>query len=170
MKKLFSEILGTRVMTENGETIAIIFDVLIDPDNGSVVAFSVLFGFRRVIIPLDIREWFREVIVSDADVIVDPFEVIRVKKILERNIFFLKNRVYSKNGRYLGRVFDLEIDLEQMFLIKIFVAKNFLGFVHFDERIIAFSDIIEVHADRIIVKNDAGFEKVVNRKTEMVAG
>ena len=78
MKKLFSEILGTRVMTENGETIARIFDVLIDPDNGSVVAFSVLFGFRRVIIPLDIREWFREVIVSDADVIVDPFEVIRV--------------------------------------------------------------------------------------------
>lgn len=167
MEKLFSEILGTPVVAENiGRPVGRVFNLLIHPDNGQVLALSLDLLFHRLIVPMDIHGWYREIVIARSDVIVSPEDVVRVREILNRETFFFKNRVFTKEGKYLGRVFDYAIDIDQMFLTKIFVAKNILGLVRLNQCTIPFHNILEVQQKKIVVKNDLAREKVRKRALE----
>lgn len=165
------------VTEDSSRTVGRILNVLIDPDNGQVVAFSLDFSFQRVIVPMDIRGWFREVVIARSDDVLGIDDVVRVREVLNKDAMIFKNRVFAKNAnhsaknseRYLGRVHDFSINIEQMMLSKIFVAKSLLGLVRFQQRIIPFSQILEIQRDKILVKYDFGEEKIVKRETEMAA-
>lgn len=168
MEKLFSEILGTPIITEDSSrAVGRVFNILVHPDKGHVVALALDFNFRRVIVPVDIRGWFREIIIPDSDAIIDSTDVLRVKEVLDGKRFFLKNAVYTKDGKYLGKIFDYAINIEQMYMTKIFVGHTFLGMVRFDQRIFSFQNILEVKEDRVIVKEDLRGLKVVSRELEL---
>lgn len=163
MEKYFSEILGTPVITESsGAVMGRVLDILIHPENGQVVALSLFPGFRKIVVPMDIRGWYREIIIADGSCVLQPNDVLRVQNILEQGIFFLRNRAYTRSGKYLGKVVDFSINIETMSLMKIVVAKSIFGLVNIDQRIFSFQNIVEVTAKKIVVKDDAGAEKSVS--------
>lgn len=154
MEKLFSQIVGTHVTPESEPIpIAKIYNVILDPDTGKVVALSVHPFLKYVITPMDIHAWYKYIVIEDEESIAEANDIMRVKEVLKKDIPIYKNRVETKNGEYLGKVVDFMIDTKFMQLTKIYVAKTFLGLVQMDQRIISADNILRVEKDKIVVKN-----------------
>lgn len=155
MDFLYSKFVGTPVFLEGGgRPLCRLVDLLIDSDTGKVVAFGVAPGFKKIISPLDVRLWTSQILIRDYDDIVSCEEIIQAKKVFDRHIPILGNKVYSQEGDYLGRVFDYAVHPQMLVLSKIFVAKNLLGLFRVNQRIIPRSCIYEILPNKIIVKTD----------------
>ncbi len=170
MKKLFSEIQGRPVFSRDTTgPVARIFDLVIDPTNGTLVALSVHPSAAKIVGTRDILSWYPHIVIRDMDSITEPDEVIKVHEVLSDSSYgpFFKNTVVTESGEELGRVFDYVINLDAGVVLNLMVAKTFLGLVHFSERIIPVSDIIRVEPDRIIIKDDMRIPETV-REPEMM--
>ena len=88
--------------------------------------------------------------------IIEGSEILRVDAVQRKEIKVFQNKVMSKDGDYLGMVNDFSIDSKSLVLKKLFVAKGFMGLVRYQSRIINKKDIIEILADKIVVKNNLG--------------
>lgn len=165
MELLYSKILGTPVISDGPRPLTSVEDLLLDPDNGTVVAFIVNAGKNLMISPVDVLEWNASAVhVGHSFVIIEAEEVVRVSRIQEDGRRFYRNKVYTKNGLYLGLVYDFSVDSKSEGLKKLYVAKDFLGLLRWDKRIIGWQNVLEVRADRVIVRGGmakAEEEKVV---------
>ncbi len=156
MKKLFSEIQGKPVFSRDVQgAVARVFDLILDPVNGTLVALSVHPSMKQVVGMRDVLSWYPEIVIRDTDSIVAPDEVQRIQQVLEKDYApFLDNTVVTESGKKLGRVYDYLFDLDAGILLKIMVAKTFLGLINIDDRILSASDIVKVELDQITVKDD----------------
>lgn len=166
MKKLFSEIQGKPVFSRDTQgAVARAYDLILDPANGTLVALSVHPSMKQVVGMRDVISWYPEIVIRDMDSIVDPEEVQRIQQVLEKNYGpFLDNTVVTESGKKLGRVYDYLFDLDAGILLKIMVAKTFLGLINLDDRVLSASDIVKVEPDRIVVKDDM---RVIETRTEL---
>lgn len=166
MKKLFSEIQGKPVFSRDVTgAVARVFDLVLDPMNGTLVALSVHPSMGKIVGMRDILSWYPKIVIRDTDSIVEPEDVARVQQVLTHDYApFLHNAVVTESGADLGRVYDYLFDLDAGIVLKIIVAKSFLGLVHFSERVISAKDIIRVDPGQIVVKDDT---RVVEREVEM---
>ncbi len=152
--------LGMPVIDESdGHILGRIMNILIHPDNGQILAFSLDFSFGRIVLPVDVRGVFREVIVREAD-ITSSEDVVRISQVLERDCPVYAARVVAKNGKFLGKVFDYSMNIDMGMMTNIFVAKGFLGLVRWSQRIISFSNILEIKPKKIVVRSDVAEAKV----------
>lgn len=152
--------LGMPVISESdGHILGRIMNILIHPDNGRILAFSLDFSFGKIVLPADVRGIFRELIVRDNDIAAGE-DVVRISEVLERDCPVYAARVVAKNGKFLGRVFDYSLNIDMGMMTNIFVAKSFLGLVRWGQRIISFSNILEIRPGKIVVKSDLGEAKV----------
>lgn len=154
MERFYTQILGSPVRDGDVRPLTTVRDVLIDPSNGRVCSLEVDSGKNMVVTPIDIISWHDGIVINGADSIVPAEDILRVSEILKQNIRIHKSAVESKNGTYLGKVFDFSIDPKSFDLKKLYVAKNILGLVRYDKRIIPSKDIIEILSGKIIVKSD----------------
>lgn len=152
MQKLFSELIAMPVIDEySSHPIALVRDIIIDPETGIVIAFEV--GKNRIITPMDIARIGSALFIRDAEHIVDVDEVLRVKTVKDKGIFILGSRVVAeKTHEYMGKAVDFSIDTKSMSLAQIFAAKTFF-FFRFNERIFARRDIVRIKKGEIIMKN-----------------
>lgn len=156
MEFLYSKFTGTPVFLESGgNPLCRLSDLLIDPDNGKVVAFGVAPNFKKVISPMDVRLWTNQILIKDYDDIVSYDDILLAKRVLDKNAPVLGNKVFSQEGEYLGKVIDYAVHPQLLVLKKIFVAKSFLGLIHINRRIIPYSCIYQILPNKIIVKIDA---------------
>lgn len=155
MKKLYSELIGKPVMARDSSSpVARVFDLILDPANGTFVALSVYPRMRRVVGARDVLSWIPEIMIRDTESMVVPDDIVRIKHVMDHYAPFYGNRVETESGKSLGTVYDYLFDLNAGVLLTILVAKSFLGVVHYDDRIITAGDIIKVEPERIIVKDD----------------
>lgn len=155
MKKLFSQLIGRPVICqEAGGPVARVFDLIFDPDTGVLVAVSVHPRMREVVVARDIRAWSPSIIIRDHDSITPPEDVVKVQQVLRRRVPLFRNRVVTRSGKDIGRVVDYLIDLDTDTLLKIMVAKLFLGIIVYSDRVFSARDIVEMRPDRIIVRDD----------------
>lgn len=152
MHKLYSELIGLSVFDEySSAPLALIRDILIDPENSKVIAFIV--KNNRIIVPLDVERFGRGLFIKDQNHIVPTDDVLRVAEVVERKTKILGTRVITQNTKiYLGRVVDYEIETRGMMLASIHVAKTFL-FFRFQEKIISHRSIVKINQESIIVKD-----------------
>lgn len=156
MKKLFSQLVGRPILCqEAGGPVARVFDLIFDPDTGVMVAVSVHPRVREVVAAHDIKAWSPSIVIRDYDSITAPEDVVKVQQALRRRGPLFRSRVVTRSGKDLGRVVDYLVDLDADRLLKIMVAKLFLGIFVFNERIFPASDIVEMRPDRIIVRDDS---------------
>lgn len=167
MEKFFTKIIGTPVYDDSSMPLTTIKDVLMDPENGKVLAFIVDVGKKSVIVPRDVESWQEAIKIHYSDVIIDGRDVLRVDEALKMNVPVFHNKVFAKNGKYLGTVNDFSINTEFMVLDKLYVSRGFLGLVRFESRIIPFNNILEILPDKIIVKNDVGEVREKEAKVTM---
>ena len=138
MEKLYSEIVNMPILVEDvRRPVGKVRDIVVDPENGNLVAFAVNSARTRIIVPRDVEKLGHYLLIRDRDDVCSSDEILRVKEILNSNIRILKSRVETADGEYLGRVYDYSIDITLGKLKKIFVAKNLLGILRFFERIIS---------------------------------
>lgn len=164
MEKLYSKIVRSVVVEEDGvRPICNVRDLVIDPNDGKVVALSV--GKGRVIVPADILSWGMSgragsaVKINRADSILDVEDIVRVQEVWGRQAQIFEQKVETVSGKELGSVVDFVIDSKAMVLKKLYVAKVFLGLLRLDHRIISAKDIVEILPGKIVVKDDLGVVK-----------
>lgn len=158
MRRIYSHILGSSIVRyQDGLVIGKVSDIIIDPDSGKIEALIIqsarFFSQKKILLPQDIIEWKIHIYVHDKDVFALPKDIVRIEKLLKKDIRLIKNRVIAKNKEYLGKVVDFSFSTETFDLHQIFSAKSFLG-IHYDKRVIAANEIIEIKKTHITVKNN----------------
>lgn len=155
MHKLYFQLIGLPVFDEaSSSPVTLIKDVIIDPENGKVLAFLVRNG--EVIISIDVERITSEgLFIADRDRVVPVDDVFRVHNVLKMDISLAGMRVISQRTKaYLGRVVDFEIDTKQMMLVNIHVAKTMV-FFRFNERIFSYRNIVRISKGIVIVKDSS---------------
>ena len=152
MKKAFSSILGTQVISDQAEAmISLVTNVHMDPDSGGIIALQC--GFKQVLAPIDIRSWGRKSIhVVDHDALTTPEHLLRLQSVDPEREELIYKRVVTEAGEMLGRVYDYIIDTKTMHLHQLVVKKKIFFFTVF-EAIYNRKHIVEIQKDRIVVKS-----------------
>lgn len=162
MKRLFSDILGKSVYCrEVPGIVARVFDLILDPTNGTLVALSVHPSMARVVGVRDVLSWYPQIVIRDTDSITEPEEILRIRDVLTHGYApFFGNTVVNEAGEVLGKVHDYLINIDTGILVNIMVAKSFLGLVNYQGRVIPWGDIVRVEPEQIVVKDDARVREV----------
>lgn len=152
MQKLYSQLIGLPVFDEYSPVpITLVRDVLVDPENGKLIAFVV--KNQRIIVPLDVARVGNGLYIKDREHIVAMDDVLRVTLVAKQKIKIIGARVITQHQKtYLGRVVDFEIDTRSLALSALHVAKTYL-FFRFQEKIIPFHAIVRINQETIIVKD-----------------
>lgn len=155
MERFYSKILGTAVVYDDAlRPLTSIKDVVIDPENGKVIAFVVNSNGKLVISPIDIESWHDVIKIHSEEVIIGSDEILRVQEVINGGIHIFGSRVVTKDGDYLGKVKDFSIDSNGLGLLKIYAAKDILGLIRYDSRVISYKNIIEILPHKIVVKEN----------------
>ncbi len=166
MEKLYSKIVGTPVFDDDfGRPVTTIKDIVLDPEDGKVVALVTNVSKNLVVSPVDILSWQEVVRIHNKNAIVNGEEILRVDRVQKSGIKIFHNKVYTKEEKYLGIVADFSIDSNSLTLNKLFIAKTFLGLVRYESRIMSAKKIVEILPDKIIVESD--IETVKEKKVEV---
>lgn len=167
MEKLFTDIIGTPVVDDDVKRpIALIRDVVMDTEKGTLVALVVDFNKNLVIAPVDILSWGDTIRVPAHDAIVEGKEIFRVAEAQKKGIRIFHNKVETKKGERIGIVTDFSIDSTSLALRKIYTAKSILGLLRYDSRIIPAKNIEKILPDKIIIKGN--FQPVREESREMI--
>jgi len=156
--KNYKSIIGTPILDfDDGNILATVRDIVIDPDTGKIEAFWVkpltVPIFDAVIQSQDIVEWKKNIYVKDDSVISDPADIIKISNILMKNTFVIGNRVQSEEGKLLGKVYNFDFDSNSFYLKQIHVEHSILGLIKYERRIFSFDSIVEILPEIIIVKD-----------------
>jgi len=170
MEKMFTNIIGTPVVEEDGtRPITTVKDVVMDPERGKIIALIVDANQNKVITPYDILSFGDVIRIQGREVIIDASDVIRIEEVQKINTPIYNNRVETQEGEYLGRVVDFSVEPEGLNLQKLFVAKGFLGIVRHSARIIPAKKIVEVLPEKIVVENQLNKAKEEKAERELSA-
>lgn len=153
MEKYYSQLIGTPIITDAGQTAGHLCDLVFNPDNGKVIGFIVAPNGQKVISPMDILQLEKKIYIHDVEDILHTEDIHQVAQILNKRIRIYKSKVVTQKGLYLGHVIDFAIHDKFFILTKIMVAKKILKIFYFDKKIISSNDIIEIKKDKIIVKD-----------------
>lgn len=133
MKILLSALVSWSVTGERtGEHLGMVEGVALDPSSGVLVALRVRRGFlfvrRRYLLPVDVRRWGDGVVcVADDASLVRPEDEPRLAEALARSFTWEGLPVRALSGQRLGRVDDLDLDLERGLVLRLHVAAGLLN-------------------------------------------
>lgn len=154
MEQVFSEIVGTLVMADDVQPLTTVKNMVIDPENGKILAFVVDAYRNRIIAPIDVVEWRKGIMrVHNSEAIIDGDEILRVETVQESGIKLIGSKVESEDGFELGRVYDYTIDDKSLSLKNLDVAKGLIILFRYEKKIISWKDIIEILPEKIVVKS-----------------
>lgn len=157
MIKTYRQIIGTPIVRqEDGAILALIQDIIIHPDTGKIEAFwvkALALPIPNAIIQTEsILEWKKNIYIKDEREIADPEDIIKVSEILSRNTLFIRNQVKNEAGKIYGKIYDLDFNVDKLYLRNLYVQKSFLGF-KFEQHIFHHDNIIKVLPEYILVKD-----------------
>lgn len=155
MDRLYSKIIGMPVFVQDSpRPLYSVQDLIIDPANGKVVALLVDSRKRLVVASIDIIAIKHGVLVRSAEDIVKSDEILRVAAVIRDFGSLHGKKVFTENGKAIGKVVDIAVSDLALVVSKIITAKSLLGVVQYDGRIIPTSEIIEMKKDKVIVRDD----------------
>lgn len=164
MEILYSKIIGTPVYETDGlRPVLLVQDIIIDPENGKLLAFVVDEKSGLIVCPVDVIAVKHGIVIRSEDDLGHIDDVLRVKTVAEGVGSFFKKPVVTESGKTIGEVIDMALDEKFLVLTKLYTAKVFLGIVQSDSRIISAKNIIEVTGEKIVVKDDEGVEMAEER-------
>lgn len=154
MLVLYSKIIGlpiieTRNQTKVGEVFELILQKTDIEVSGIVLKNTGLFSKQMVISSTDLIEISADaVLVSSEDAITTLEEAMRLKEQISKGYTGVGQKIYTKSGKYIGKVFDFLVD-SSSFSIKKLYTKSF-----FIEKIIPTDNVISFNRKVIIIKDD----------------
>lgn len=113
-----------------GGPIATVGAPIIDPNNLKIEGFYCQDKFNKSLLVLlyqDIRDLLPDgFVVDDHDVLADPSELVRLKKVMDLNFQLIDKPVETVSGQKVGKVSDFAVEVETMFVQKIYVSQSIL--------------------------------------------
>jgi sporulation protein YlmC with PRC-barrel domain len=159
MLQLSNAYLGRPVFSlRAGNTVALTVEAIINPADLKVEGYYCRDSIDRkqilVLVSQDIRDLLpRGVIVNDHDVLMDPHDLVRLKKVLDLRFELIGKPVVTTSKRHLGKIEDYAIDMGSMYIAKLYVGKSFLRNFMGDDLTIDRSQIVEITDRQIIIQD-----------------
>lgn len=141
-----------------GRPVATTIKAIINPTNLKIEAFYVHDPSQKnktlILLHQDIRDVLPAgLVINDYDVLSEPEDLIRLKKIMGYDFDILGKTVVTENKKRLGKISDFATDPSSMYIQKLYVVqsiiKNFAGGSLSVDR----NQIIEITASKIIIKD-----------------
>jgi sporulation protein YlmC with PRC-barrel domain len=113
-----------------GGSVASVVSPIINPDNLKIEGFYCQDRFSKdhlVLLTKDIRDTAPNgYFVNDHEVLSQPEELIRLKRVLEINFNPLGKQVITTSKNKVGKVTDYAYDTNSMYILKIYVSQSIL--------------------------------------------
>ncbi|MEM4260129.1 MAG: PRC-barrel domain-containing protein [Candidatus Woesearchaeota archaeon] len=144
------------ISIRESKKVAIAKDFIVNPLDGSIIGIIVdkkgFFVKKYLVISgLDVREISEKaIIIDDRKSVVPQKEIIQLDMILKSKIKVIGSKVFSKEGVYIGKVYDYAVD-DFFYIAKLYVNPP-LSNILINQFIIDAEDIIEIKKDCIIIK------------------
>jgi len=156
MLQLSNGLLNKSVLSlRTGTPIATITGPIINPDTLKVEGFYCEDRFDKrqlVLLYQDIRDMLAQgYVVNDHDVLVEPEELVRLKKVLDLNFEMIGKQVVTVSKQRVGKVSDFATETETMFIQKIYVSQSILKSFTGGSLSIDRTQINEITPKRIII-------------------
>ncbi len=150
----YHQIPGSKVYDSDGHLITRLTRLLIDPDNGRILALETTLKGPHLLSPQDILSWKRHYLTLGQQYeFHSPADLVRVQKLLKfQQPFLIGKKVRTENGTFLGTVQDFSIDTNRFILASISVQKRIFLWKK-QTLLIHQSQIVEIKSEEIIVKD-----------------
>ncbi len=157
MLLLSESILGKPVLSlRTGGQIALITAAIINPNNLKIEGFYCDDRFEKkqlVLLSQDIRDHIeRGVVVNDHEVLVEPEELIRLKKVLEIGFVLIGKPVATVNKHRLGKVTNFAVDDQTLYVQKLYVSQSLLKSISTGSLSVDRSQIVEITDRKIVIQ------------------
>ncbi len=158
MLQLSGSLLNRPVMSlRTGGQVATTQGAIINPNNLKLEGFYCqdrLSKKRVVLLYQDIRDVVKQgLVVNDHDVLVDPLELVRLKDIMELNFELLDKAVVTVSKEKVGKVSDYAVEIETMFIQKIYVSQSLLKSLSGGNLSVDRSQIVEITNRKIVISD-----------------
>jgi len=158
MLQLSARLLNKAVLSlRTGTPIATISGPIINPDNLKIEGFYCQDRFDKqqlVLLYQDIRDVLPQgYVVNDHDVLSEPDELIRLKKVIELDFNLIGMPVVTVNKQKVGKVSDYAAETGTMYVQKLYVAQSILKNLTGGSLSIDRNQIQEIGPRRIIIND-----------------
>jgi len=131
MLKLSGSLLNKSILSlRTGGPVATIMSPIVNPDNLKVEGFYCQARNEKQILVLlyqDIRDLMPQgFVINDFDVLTEPDELVRLKKVLDINYELLGKQVITRDKQKIGKVNDYAIETDTMYIQKLYVSQSLL--------------------------------------------
>lgn len=113
-----------------GQPVATSTKAIINPDNLKIEGLYCNDRFDKstlVLLYQDIRDvLIQGIVVNDHDVLTEPEDLIRLKKVMDIDYEVMGKTVVTTSGKRLGKVSDYAVEVETMYIQKIYVSRSIL--------------------------------------------
>lgn len=140
-----------------GSQIATAVEPIINPNNLKIEGFYCLDSREKhgplVLLHRDIRDVLPAgLVVDDYEVLAEPEDLIRLKKVMGYHFELIGKPVYTENKKKLGKVTDYATEPQSMMIQKLYAVQSIFTNFSGGSLSIDRNQIIEVTHDKIIVK------------------
>jgi sporulation protein YlmC with PRC-barrel domain len=158
MLQLSRAFLGKPVLSlRNGMQVATTMSAIINPDNFKIEGFFCYDQRSKkmlVLVYQDIRDVLPQgLVVNDYDVLADAEDLVRLKKIINIGFDPLGKQVRTVSKRRIGKVSDYAVEVETMYIQKLYVSQSIIRSFTGGNLGIDRSQIHEVTPKKIIIQD-----------------
>lgn len=156
MLKLSEAIIGKPVLSlRTGRTVATITGALINPNNLKIEGFYCTDSYDRselLLLYQDIRDVLPQgFIINDHDVLAHPKDLVRLKQYIDLGFEVIGKHVVTVSHQRLGKVAEYAVEVETMYIQKIYVTQGLFKGLTGGNLGIDRSQVSEVTDSKIIV-------------------
>lgn len=156
MLQLSASLLNKSVLSlRTGTPVASIIGPIINPDNLKIEGFYCEDRFDKrqlILLYQDIRDILPQgYVINDHDVLVEPEELVRLKKVLDLDFQIIGKQVVTVSKEKVGKVSDYATETETMFIQKIYVSQSILKSLTGGSLSIDRTQVNEITPRRIII-------------------
>jgi uncharacterized protein YrrD len=131
MLKLSESLVGKPVMSlRTGQAIATTVSAIFNPNNLKIEGFYCQDKFSRkelILLYQDVRDVIPQgLVVNDHDVLVEASELVRLKSVLDIGFELIGKQVITLSKHRLGKVVDYAVEVETMYVQKIYVSQGII--------------------------------------------
>lgn len=141
-----------------GRPVATAVQAIINPNNLKIEGFYCIDsenkGKQLVLLHRDIRDVLPAgIVVDDYDVLTDPEDLVRLKKVMEYQFEVIGKAVVTDKKARLGKVTDYSTDPESMYIKKLYVVQSVFKSLSGGNLGIDRNQIVEVTNSKIVVRD-----------------
>ena len=149
-----STIIGLPIAAIDSESkIGQVENIVIDPESGELAGFIVkphqLFSKNKILSIFDVIDIDKNgLVVKSEENLLNLSEIVKIERIIKKNIKIIGQRAVTESNKHLGRVSDLLIDTESSFVVKYYLH----GIL--EDRIISNDKMIKITKKALIFSDD----------------